>query len=84
MRKRIGIGVVSAATLIGGGIWAHAQVQVPNTRPEDGKVLSGADLGFRVETTGPDGVTGRLMVRINGQWVEAKTAGVGIKKIALR
>ena len=83
MRKWIGIGVVSSAVLIG-GIWAHAQVPLPNTRPEESTVLSGADLGFRVETTGPDGVTGKLVVRVNGKWVEAKASGVGIKKLTLR
>ena len=83
MRKWIGAGLISAATLIGGGIWLHAQVQLPNARPEDGVVLSGNDLGFRVETSGPDGVTGRLMVRFNGKWVEAKSAGVGIKRLTL-
>jgi hypothetical protein len=83
MRKWIGIGIVLAATLVGGGLWAHAQVQLPNGRPDDGTVLTGNDLGFRVETSGPDSVTGRLVVRLNGKWVEAKSSGVGIKRLTL-
>jgi len=35
-------------------------------------VLSGDDIGFRVERDGPNGPIGRIVVRIDGQWVEAQ------------
>ena len=35
-------------------------------------VLSGSDIGFRVERQGRDKVAGTLVVRINGQWVPAE------------
>jgi hypothetical protein len=35
------------------------------------RILSGADIGFRVEGTNRTGEpVGRLMVRVNGNWVE--------------
>jgi hypothetical protein len=38
----------------------------------DGRIISGADIGFRVETADREGrPIGRLMVRIEGKWVEA-------------
>jgi hypothetical protein len=33
--------------------------------------VSGSDIGFRVQGYGPDGAVGRLVVRVNGQWMTA-------------
>jgi len=53
-------------------VWAQTPPQL--------RVISGGDLGFRVEGQARDGTpTGKLVVRINGQWVEAGFA-VGIAK----
>jgi hypothetical protein len=47
-------------------------------------VISGSDLGFRVERQERDGTpVGRLVVRINGQWVEAGFA-VGVAKVGTK
>jgi hypothetical protein len=46
-----------------------AQARRPNPLPEP-VVLSGADVGFRVEGMIFDVPVGRLVVRLNGQWVE--------------
>lgn len=47
------------------------------TQPVPPKVLSGADVGFRVE--GIDhkngAVVGHLVVNVNGKWVEAQVGG---------
>lgn len=42
--------------------------------PEPPVVLSGTDLGFRVEGPRDGDRVGRLVVRIDGQWVEAASA----------
>ena len=42
----------------------------PLTEP---KILSGPDLGFRVEGEQNGAPVGRLVVRINGRWVEASS-----------
>jgi hypothetical protein len=52
-----------------------AQTTVPRFLQRDFKILSGSDVGFRVEGTDSGGrPTGRWMVRIDGQWVEAVDA----------
>jgi hypothetical protein len=57
--------VVLLAAAIGG-----AQ---PSRGPQT--ILSGPDIGFRVDSTDREGrALGRLMVRIDGQWVEAGSA----------
>jgi hypothetical protein len=47
------------------------------TRPSAPRVLSGTDIGFRVEGTDArtGNPTGRLVVRIDGEWVEISPAG---------
>ena len=40
--------------------------------PQPGDILSGHDLGFRVEKVGNDGVIGTFVVRINGEWTDAE------------
>ena len=44
----------------------------PNPSPV---VLSGADIGFRVTGMAGNTPTGRLVIRINGQWIEPKFGG---------
>jgi hypothetical protein len=64
VRARIVLVVIGLASLLGVGVWAQL---LPQQR-----VVSGSDLGFRIEGSRSDGTpTGRLVVRINGQWVEA-------------
>jgi hypothetical protein len=81
MRKWIGVGIISAASLISGGLWAHAQVQVVPDNPRTGpkqvppppQIISGADFGFRVESWAADGTpVGRFVVRHGGEWVEVR------------
>jgi hypothetical protein len=58
---------------------ALASAQTLQFRSDPGPAISGSDLGFQ-----PDGWqgkvrTGKLVVRINGQWVDVKiTGGVGV------
>jgi hypothetical protein len=76
---------IAAAGALSAGI--TAQVVLPQ-RAEQPRVLSGSDIGFLVEghsreprtdpqtgrTAPVDLVTGHLVVRVNGQWVEADTS----------
>jgi hypothetical protein len=41
-------------------------------------VISGSDLGFRVESTKDNIPVGTLVVRIKGVWVNAQISGGGI------
>ena len=59
-------------TFSGGAAWGTTQAtQVDRVNP---KVLAGPDVGFRVE--GRRGATpvGRIVVRVNDNWVEAELA----------
>lgn len=90
MRRNIIVWLVSvsAAAALSAGI--TAQVQSGQSR-----VVSGDDFGFRVEgqrrekrlnpvTGRPEPVeivTGHMVVKVNGQWVEAVDAGGGIRPV---
>ena len=71
--QRTALAVIVALLLAGGGWVAGQTAQVPPYRvPMDSSILSGADIGFRVEDRTPGGVVGTLMVRLkSGEWVEA-------------
>ena len=58
--------------------WSYAQsLQVTPVTPT---VLSGADFGFRVEGNRAGTPIGTLVIKMNGQWVEAEIGGDGRTK----
>jgi hypothetical protein len=61
---------------------ATVVAQVAN-QPVPPKVLSGSDVGFRVESIDPKSgsVTGHVVVNVNGKWVEANVGGGSIPKL---
>jgi hypothetical protein len=66
------------------GVWGHAQAPIPPlTQPQTSTVISGSDLGFRVDGRKGNAPLGTLVVRINGQWVEAEF-GTGVKRLTAR
>jgi len=68
MAKWIGASVVVAIAFTGGVLWA----QPKNIQPPP-QIISGVDFGFRVDSYGADGtLTGRIVVRQNGEWVEVR------------
>lgn len=75
IRVRIGVVVISIATAVAVAAMAMAQARevVPLPAPI---VLSGPDVGFRVVGRQGNTPVGRLVVRVNGEWVEAEF-GVG-------
>ena len=77
VRGRIVMVVMWLASLVAVGAWAQAQSQ------SEAKVVSGADLGFRIERQERGVPVGRLVVRINGQWVEAGFAP-GISRVGTK
>jgi hypothetical protein len=64
--------------LVASGTWVLAQAVQP--KPVVPNVISGNDIGFRMEGQKGARPIGRLVVRINGQWVEAEFAS-GVKLI---
>jgi hypothetical protein len=73
MKRRSGIIVMLVLFIAGVATWTSAQLSViPVTPPH---YMSGDNFGFRVEGTRGDRVVGRLVVRIDGKWVEAELTG---------
>jgi hypothetical protein len=68
--------VVGLCTFAAGA--ALGAAQAPNVRPVFPRVMSGEDLGFRVEGRKGDIPVGSLVVRVNGEWVEVQFA-TGVK-----
>ncbi|MBA3639248.1 MAG: hypothetical protein M3541_00550 [Acidobacteriota bacterium] len=58
-------------SLVGAGVAGAALTQ----RDHEPKVISGSDFGFMVERIGRnDAPIGRLVVRVNGKWVDPEIA----------
>jgi hypothetical protein len=79
--KRIGLVLIWVVSLVGVAVWAHAQTQRAQTQPAT--VISGSDLGFRVEGRNGTTPTGRLVVRMNGQWVDVESSA-GVKRLSAK
>ena len=72
MRKYVAAGLLMAI-VFSAGLWVRAQVvQLPNASAPP-TIISGADVGFRVERWDGDTPIGRWVVRSSGQWVEPRT-----------
>jgi hypothetical protein len=74
IRARIGLVVIWVASLVAVAALARAQVRMtPLPSPV---VLSGSDIGFRLEGRIGSTPAGTLVIRVNGKWV-APTASTG-------
>ena len=85
-RTRINL-IVLTVFLAVAAAWTSAQVTRPPSetgiKPMDlvaPQVISGSDLGFRVESNRDNVPVGRLVVRINGRWVDAQVGTSGLGK----
>jgi hypothetical protein len=79
VRKTL-VAFMLAAGLVAAASFAYAQVHPGQVSPPSfsfpppaksaNVVLSGADIGFRMERMVGDKVVGRFVVRVNGEWRE--------------
>ncbi len=75
---RVHLRVVLAVTMValaGAAGWASAQVSRAARPFSAPMVLSGENFGFRVEGQKGEQLIGRLVVRVNGKWVDAQFQG---------
>jgi hypothetical protein len=72
-RARLLIALLWIASLVGVAATVKAQDYAFRPLPEP-KVITGADLGFRLEGMRGDQPAGTLVIRLNGKWVEPTTA----------
>jgi hypothetical protein len=83
-RKRLGLAIVLVTSVVVAGTMARTQGQIqPPVQPLTPTVISGADLGFRVDGRKGSTPIGTLVVRVNGQWIEAEF-GPGVKRLTAR
>ncbi len=70
LRMRVGLLVLMCVAFVGAAIGLRGQAQAPpEPQTTNEGIISGPDLGFRVDGRDRRGITGTLMVRIKGQWV---------------
>ena len=65
---------VAVIAAVGSLVLAQAPLR-PSAPAVDPHVISGPDLGFRVERQQGDRLLGTLVVRVNGKWVDVGAAG---------
>ena len=66
--------------------WASAQAaaQAIGITPVPPRVMTGNELGFRVEGLRGETAVGRLVVRVNDQWVDAEVAPLQTRQLSQR
>jgi hypothetical protein len=71
LRARVAFIALWIVSLVAVGVVVTAQ----SRSSQDGQVLSGSDVGFRVTGPSPDGkaMVGTWVVRVNGQWMETRS-----------
>jgi Mn2+/Fe2+ NRAMP family transporter len=73
VRVRLGLIVVWVISLVTVAILAHAQgAEILKVVPVPQTDIFGSDIGFRVNGMRGNTPVGSVMVRINGQWVQAE------------
>jgi hypothetical protein len=65
--ERIGFLLALVGSLVAVGAWTSAQ-----TTQQAPVVISGNDLGFQIESQRGGTPIGKLVVRVDGKWVEAQ------------
>ena len=72
IRARVGLVVAWVASLVAVAAIAMAQARSPQSAPPT--VISGDNLGFRVEGMQAGVPQGRIVIRVDSQWVEVGLA----------
>ena len=82
--RLVGVALILGTTLAAGR-WTQAQAMLPPPAQSQGQptVISGNDLGFRVDGRKGDTPIGTLVARVNGQWVEVGFS-VAISRLTAR
>jgi hypothetical protein len=75
--KQVGALLLLMCLVVAGAVIAlRAQAKPPvESQTTDENIITGSDLGFRVEERNVRGVTGTIVVRMNGRWVPVNLPG---------
>jgi hypothetical protein len=77
--KHVAAAVVALLLVVATTAWVTAQALAVSPVPP--KVMTGPDVGFRVEGLRGNTPVGKVVVRVNGEWVEADIASVATKSL---
>ena len=80
VRLIVGVLVILCALLSWELVRVRAQAQAIGIDPVPPRVMTGEDVGFRVEGLRGDRPVGKIVVRVNGEWVEAEIGGVAVRR----
>ena len=92
INRRTGLVTAWLISLVLVAVFASAQPpQRPRPGPTTGQVgpvdvdlthlpevIAGNDLGFRMESTRDGIAVGKLVIRVNGRWIDAQLGGAGV------
>jgi hypothetical protein len=83
MRRAVFVAFVVGLLVATGWGYAQERAQAPIVPfPGNGNILSGSDIGLRVESATPGRVIGKLVVRMkDGTWVEAQLGRGGVHPV---
>ena len=92
MRRVSLLSVVWLLSMFAVGTWASGQAPpqvvplppaaappargVPPAQDDPARIISGSDIGFRVEDVKNSRLVGRFVVRVNGQWREVEESAI--------
>jgi hypothetical protein len=77
--KSVAAAVVALVLIVAATAWVTAQALA--VTPVTPKVMTGPDVGFRVEGLRGNTPVGKIVVKVNGEWVEADVAGIATKSL---
>lgn len=70
--RRVVVGIVAMLSVAAVWVSAQSRIQSPDYRTVPVEILSGENIGFRVEARNEGSAFGTLVVRIDGKWVRAE------------
>ena len=81
LRALVSLAIVWVLSLFVVGSAVRAQFEIPRPLAEP-RIVSGPDFGFRIEGDQSGTAIGKLVVRVDGKWIEARVAAVaGLHRI---
>jgi len=82
LRKRVIL--VAVWTVFVSVVSILASAQALRVEPQTPTVLSGNDIGFSVTGTRGGKPVGQIVVKVNGQWVDAELFDPSVKRLTLK
>jgi hypothetical protein len=86
LSRRATVVVLWLVSMFIAGVLGYAQTPLPPRAPrstEPPTVISGNDLGFRVDARKGNTPLGRFVVRVDGQWVEIEESA-SVRRVTVR